>query len=234
MSLTDTQRAIRAAAAQHPEQLVSPPEQLPAGARQKMAQALLKQDLLIAVHRPAYDAIAKWTVGGEEMLLKITDDGLRAIGIDTNAGDAPEQDEQDAGAETPAQDAPTEPLDDLEPAAPVEDTVSPEAAQAAPRHAPRARLREAGAAVLAAWDNGANRTTDIIAALDGPMETRRALLAAKPARAVRESGAPRKPREGTRQEAVLTMLRRPEGATIAPIRKATAGRVTPSAGFSRA
>ncbi len=80
VSLTDTQRAIRAAAAQHPEQLVSPPEQLPAGARQKMAQALLKQDLVIGVHRPAYDAIAKWTVEGEEMLLKITTRACARLG----------------------------------------------------------------------------------------------------------------------------------------------------------
>uniref|UniRef100_UPI0022EAF9A8 hypothetical protein n=1 Tax=Falsiroseomonas oryzae TaxID=2766473 RepID=UPI0022EAF9A8 len=98
MKLSDTQRAILAAAAQHPEHLAYPPERLPAGARQKVAQALLKQDLVIGVHRPAYDAIAKWTVDGDEMLLKITDDGLRAIGIDPNAGDACEEDEQSAEA----------------------------------------------------------------------------------------------------------------------------------------
>uniref|UniRef100_UPI0022EAE2C9 hypothetical protein n=1 Tax=Falsiroseomonas oryzae TaxID=2766473 RepID=UPI0022EAE2C9 len=98
MKLSDTQRAILTAAAEHPEHLAYPPERLPAGARQKVAQALLKQDLVIGVHRPAYDAIAKWTVEGDEMLLKITDDGLRAIGIDPNAGDAPEEDEQSAEA----------------------------------------------------------------------------------------------------------------------------------------
>ena len=40
-------------------------------------------------------------------------------------------------------------------------------------------------------------------------------------RAHRESGAPRKPRAGTKQEAVLALLRRPEGATIAQIVEAT-------------
>jgi len=98
MKLTDTQRAILAAAAEHPEHLAYPPERLPAAARQTVAKALLKNDLVIGVHRPAYDAIAKWTVDGDEMLLKITDDGLRAIGVDPNAGEAPEEDEQSAEA----------------------------------------------------------------------------------------------------------------------------------------
>jgi hypothetical protein len=85
MKLSDTQRAILAAAAEHPKHLAYPPERLPAGARQTVAKALLKQDLVIALHRPDYAAEAQWTVDGEKMLLRITDDGLRAIGIDPNA-----------------------------------------------------------------------------------------------------------------------------------------------------
>ena len=50
------------------------------------------------------------------------------------------------------------------------------------------------------------------------METLRALLAEK---APREATAPHKPREGTKQEAVITLLRRHEGATIAQIIEAT-------------
>jgi hypothetical protein len=221
MKLSDTQRAILTAAAAHPEQLAYPPERLPAGARQKVAQALLKQDLVIGVHRPAYDAIAKWTVEGEEMLLKITDDGLRAIGIDPNAGDAAE-DEHGAAAEaeaaTPVAD--TAPAGGEEAAPQGEDAPAPEAAQVAPTAAPRASLRDAAAAVLAAWDDEANRETDIIAALEGPMQALRALLAGKAARqprTPRDPATPRKPREGTKQEQVLAMLRREEGATIAQI-----------------
>jgi predicted ArsR family transcriptional regulator len=37
----------------------------------------------------------------------------------------------------------------------------------------------------------------------------------------RDPGAPRKPREGTKQELVLAMLRRPEGATVAQIADTT-------------
>jgi hypothetical protein len=231
--LSDTQRAILAAAAEHPEHLAYPPERLPAGARQKVAQALLKQELVIGVHRASYDAHAKWTVEGEEMLLKITDDGLRAIGLDPNAGDAGDEDEQSAeaiarrnaarraaaeAAAPVADTAPTGAEDAAEGNIPAE---AAEAARAAPTPAPRAGLRDAAAAVLAAWDDEANRETDVIAALESPMEALRALLATKPARVTREPGAPRKPREGTKQETVLALLRREEGATIAQICEAT-------------
>ena len=49
----------------------------------------------------------------------------------------------------------------------------------------------------------------------------RAAMAAKPDRPAREPGTPRKPREGTKQEAVLNLLRREEGATVAQIAEAT-------------
>ncbi|WP_037302022.1 DUF3489 domain-containing protein [Rubritepida flocculans] len=233
MKLTDTQRAILAAAAGHPEHLAYPPERLPAAARQVVAKSLLRSDLVIAVHRPAYDAIAKWTVEGDEMLLKITDEGLRAIGVDPNAGEAPEEDEQSAeaiarrnaerraAAEATATGADTAPTGGADEAAQHEDGPEPEAAQVAPTPAPRANLRDAAAAVLAAWGDEANRETDIITALDGPMAALRAALAGKPLRTAREPGTPRKPREGTKQEAVLALLRREEGATIAQICEAT-------------
>jgi hypothetical protein len=94
-------------------------------------------------------------------------------------------------------------------------------ALAAPAATPRTSLRDAAAAILAAWDDDANREGDMIGALDAPMEALRTLLASKPARAPREPGAPRKSREGTKQELVLAMLRRPEGATVAQIADTT-------------
>ena len=69
--------------------------------------------------------------------------------------------------------------------------------------------------MLDTWDDDADR-----GALAGPMERLRAMLA-KPARAARDPDAPRKPREGTKREKVLAMLRRPEGATVAQIAEAT-------------
>jgi hypothetical protein len=232
MPLTDTQMTILTAAAEHPEHLAYPPARLPAGPRQKVAQALLRQDLVIAIHRPAYDAAAQWTVGGDSVLLKITDEGLRAIGIDPNAGDARGEDEQSAeaiarrnaerraaaaAAAPAAYTAPTGGEDTGEEDAPVEET---EPAQGGPTPAPRASLRDAAAAVLAAWD--ASPAQD---ATDNPfnraIEALRAALAGKPPRAAREPGTPRKPREGTKQEQVLAMLGREEGATIAQICEAT-------------
>ena len=85
--------------------------------------------------------------------------------------------------------------------------------------APRGNLRDAAVALLAAWDDQDNRDTDIIAALEAPIATLRTLLAEK---APRPEGTPRKPREGTKQQAVLGLLRRDDGATIAQIMEATA------------
>ena len=100
MKLSDTQRAILTAAAQHPEHLALPPDRLPAGARQKVARALLRADLVVASRGSDHDRTPAtlWTVEGDGVLLKITDEGLRAIGIDPNAGDAPGEDEQSAAS----------------------------------------------------------------------------------------------------------------------------------------
>jgi hypothetical protein len=70
-----------------------------------------------------------------------------------------------------------------------------------------ASLRDAAQAVLAAWDNPGQ--PNLAAAID----TLRARLA-PPARSARG------PRTGTKQEAVLNMLRRPEGATVAQVAEA--------------
>ena len=58
---------------------------------------------------------------------------------------------------------------------------------------PRANLRAAAAAVLAAWNDQNNRGTDIVAALEAPMDALRSLRAET---APRVTNAPRKPREG--------------------------------------
>jgi hypothetical protein len=75
--------------------------------------------------------------------------------------------------------------------------------------APRRTLRRAAQAVLDTWDGEADR-----GALAGPMERLRAALA-EPARAAR------RPREGTKREQVLAMLRRPEGASGPQLAEAT-------------
>ena len=80
-------------------------------------------------------------------------------------------------------------------------------------------LAAAARAVLDAWNDETNREIDIIGALEEPMAALKIALARKPDR---PAGAPRPPREGTKQQAVLALLRRDEGATIAQIMEATA------------
>ena len=224
--LSDTQRVILSAAAQHEMGLARAPKTLPAAARNAVFRSLIKNNLLTEINAPREHVGLGWRQDedGTWIVARITDEELRAIGIDPN--------EDDAGAGEPDTAPTVAPA--TGPAA--QDATVAEAAQAAPlaeevallgqalaarAATPRASLRDTAAAILAAWDDEANREGDMIGALDAPMEVLRTLLAGKPARAPREPGAPRKPREGTKQEQVLAMLRRPEGATIAQICEAT-------------
>ncbi|WP_051213314.1 DUF3489 domain-containing protein [Rubritepida flocculans] len=222
MTLTDTQRAILSEASQRPDRLAPPPERLPAGARQAVAKALLKQGLVRDEHAAAYNARDAWQIDGRTRLLRLTEQGLRAIGIDpedSTAADDGTQHHRPAPAEAAPVPvtAPTGGEDAPEENAPVEDA---EPAQGAPMPAPRASLREAAAAVLAAWEaSPAQLATDN--AISRAIDALRTALAGKPARTPRDPAAPRKPREGTKQEQVLAMLRRAEGATIAQICEAT-------------
>jgi Protein of unknown function (DUF3489) len=78
--------------------------------------------------------------------------------------------------------------------------------------------------VLSAWDDEASQRVD----LAGAMAALRGLLT-KPAPADRTG--PRKLREGTKQQQVLTLLRRPEGATVAQIAGATGWQAHTVRGF---
>jgi hypothetical protein len=225
--LSDTQRVILSAAAQHEMGLARPPKTLPAAARNAVFRSLIKNNLLTEINAPREHVGLGWRQDedGTWIVARITDEGLRPIGIDPNEGDAVPD---------------TVPI--VAPAAELAPQVAPapEAAQAAPlaeeiamldqalaerAATPRASLRDAAAAVLGAWDDQAARLGthdgDLLGALDAPIAALRILLAGKPARAPHEPGASRKPREGTKQEQVLAMLHRPEGATVAQIAEAT-------------
>jgi hypothetical protein len=75
----------------------------------------------------------------------------------------------------------------------------------------RQGLRDAAQAVLAAQDAGQP--------LEAPLAALRAAMA-KPGRPPR-TAAPRQPRQGTKQQAVLDLLHRPEGASVAQVMEAT-------------
>jgi len=221
--LSDTQRVILSAAAQHRMGLARPPISLPAAARNAVFRSLIKNNLLTEINAPREHVGFGWRQDedGTWIVARVTDEGLRAIGIDPNEGDAwadaaptvapaAEPATQDANSDEPAQAAPL-----------TEELAMLDQALAAPIATRRTSLRDAATAILAAWDDDANREGNMIGALHTPMEALRTLLAGKPARAPRDPGAPRKPREGTKQELVLAMLRRPEGATVAQIAEAT-------------
>ena len=247
MKLSDTQRIILSQASQRDDRLAVPPERLPAAARQTVAKSLIKQELVSDEHASAYASRDAWQIDGRTRLLRITETGLRAIGV-TPEGEAAEPedtrprderygvdprlidgDDEHADPATVGDTAPT----GREDAAP-QDTpaANPEAAlypartenvalldQAltTPRPARNGTLREVAQCILDAWDDEANQRADLPTAIDAL----RAVLAAKPGRSAGDSSAPRKPREGTKQETVLAMLRREEGATIAQICEAT-------------
>jgi hypothetical protein len=234
--LSDSQRVILSAAAQHEMGLARAPKTLPAAARNAVFRSLIKNNLLTEINAPREHVGLGWRQDddGSWIVARITDQGLRAIGIDPNERDTVAGEPDCSGIEGSVPDtAPTvapgttpgeRPAPAAEPAqaAPLTEEIAMlDQALAARTATPRTSLRDAAAAVLAAWDDEANRARDIIVALDAPMEALRTLLAGKPARAPREAGAPRKPREGTKQEQVLAMLRRPEGATVSQIADAT-------------
>jgi hypothetical protein len=218
--LSDSQRVILSAAAQHEMGLARAPKTLPAAARNAVFRSLIKNNLLTEINAPRDFVGLGWRQDEDDtwIVARITDEGMRAIGIDPNEGDAVAGEPDCSGIEGSVPDtAPSGAEDAAEGDAPAEEA---EPAQGAPTPAPRASLRDAAAAFLTAWD--ASPAQD---ATDNPIsraiEALRAALAGKPARVAREPGAPRKPREGTKLEQVLAILRRPEGATVAQIAEAT-------------
>ena len=216
--LSDTALVLLNKAAARDDRLVEPPNHLPAAARNAVVRSLLKQGLLIEDAVELNHPLA-WRTDESDadlrcsMALRMTDDGFRALNLDPLSSEPAEADETDA----PTTDAPTAPDAAAVQAEALAVAEALEAAQGAPTPAPRASLRDAAAAVLEEWDDRDNQQYGLPEAI----ERLRAALAAKPSRPAGDAGAPRKPREGTKQQAVLTMLRREEGATVAQIAEAT-------------
>jgi hypothetical protein len=90
----------------------------------------------------------------------------------------------------------------------------------------RRTLLAAAQAVLAAWDAAPDRP-----GLPEAVASLHSALAGKPVRPPHDPSTPRKPREGTRQQQVLALLRRPEGATVAQIAEATGWQAHTVRGF---
>jgi Protein of unknown function (DUF3489) len=158
-------------------------------------------------------------------MIRATEAGLLAIGaapasVDP-AASATLTDTKNADTGPERANAPQDPGNALLTAPAAEEphtTTDPSGANAVqqPFTAPiRPSLRYVARRVLAAWDEEAGER----AGLADAMAALRAILV-KLAPAPRTT-SPRKLREGTKQQEVLGMLRRPEGATIAQIAEAT-------------
>ncbi|WP_426954135.1 DUF3489 domain-containing protein [Muricoccus radiodurans] len=199
MTLSDTQSLLLSQASQHPMGLAKAPDHLPAAARNAVVRSLLKAGLLEEITAPPEHRDLSWRQEEDEtaVALRITPAGLRATGVETEGGGASHAGQD--GAEQLGATTPTP------------------ASREAPTPAPgRFSLRNTAAAVLAAWDAGEDRPD-----LPAAVEALRAALARRSAGQPRDPATPRRAREGTKQQAVLALLRRPEGATIADVITAT-------------
>lgn len=207
--LSDTQRVILSAAAQHEMGLARAPKTLPAAARNAVYRSLIKNNLLTEINAPREHVGLGWRQDehGSWIVARITDDGLRAIGIDPNEADVVVD-----PAPTPAPAVP----EDVKPTPAIEAPESGAAANevAPPQRAttPRTSLRDVAWATVAAWR-----------AQTGLEEAMAALQSVLPRQSARQgSGGSHGPRQGTKQAAVLGLLRREEGATIAQVIEVTA------------
>jgi hypothetical protein len=215
MSLSPAATIVLARAAERPDRRIEFHRKLPTGGRHKMIDALLREGLIAETqgdYRLGDGALLIEDSATGLMLttLALSDAGFRALNLEPPGADAE--------AEPPATDAPTAAHVAAVQAEALAVADALEAAQGAPVSAPRASLRDAATTVLAAWDG---QTEDARLGLTDAIVVLRAALATKPGRLAGGPSAPRKPREGTKQEAVLTMLRRAEGATVAQIAEAT-------------
>jgi hypothetical protein len=211
MSFSPAVTIVLTRAAERPDRRLGFHRKLPTGGRHKMIAALLR-DGLIAETLGDYrlgdggTPIEDSTTGLMLTTLHITDAGLAVVGREAAAEPcaAPRAATDTAGAEQSTTIAD----------GPYTATVAPTTGTPA-----RPTLRQAAQVVLAAWDDEASQEADIIAALEGPMAALRSLFAGRTPRA--PAGTQRTPRTGTKQETVLALLRRDEGASAPQIAEAT-------------
>jgi hypothetical protein len=132
--LFDTQRIILSAAAQHAMGLARAPKTLPAAARNAVFRSLIKNNLLTEINAPREHVGLGWRQDedGTWIVARITDEGLRAIGVDPNEGDAVAGEPDCSGIEGSVPDtAPTVASGTTHGESPAP---AAEAAQAAPLH----------------------------------------------------------------------------------------------------
>lgn len=221
-TLSDTHLLVLSATAARDDRMVAKTKRLPGASLQRVCEALARRGLLALVEPETRDPelLAVETEEGWRGFT-ITAAGLEAIGVEEEI-DARPRDER-LGVDPALIDGPENPGPEPEmPTAPVPTHSAaveaaeasaattrppgPEALQRAPAGRGAGGLRPAAEAVVAAWEGGSDPAPAI--------EALKAALAPT-------AKAPRGPRAGTKNEAVLTLLRREDGASIAQIIAAT-------------
>lgn len=204
MPLSAAAVTVLTRAADRPDHRLAFHRRLPIVARRKMIEALLREGLAggDAGVTPASEDPDSGLV---RTALVLTDAGFRAIGRVPPTATAVTA--GNMAAHTPTETSGRHKFG--------EDTAAAHAPHRGLVGRPRTNLRQAAVALLTAWDDRQGQPT----ALAGAIERIRSALATTPSRTPRE---PRPPRAGTKQQAVLALLRRPEGTTIAQIVAATA------------
>lgn len=195
--LSETALVLLNRAAGHPQGLVPHQGQKMNAPQQNVVRSLLKQNLLTELRWKASLGHDAWRQDDDgAWVLKITDEGYRALNIDPPGLDAARADATAAEAEAVAN--------------------AMEAAGMADK--PKKSLRDIAQAVVDLWEAcDADGTIDLVTGMQPLVADLRAALA-KPGRAER---APREPRGETKQDQVIAMLKHPDGATNLQIQEAT-------------
>lgn len=208
LKLSDGQRTLLFQASQH-EALLAPLPKLPKAAANAVLASLIKKGLLAECPAPRDHVGRAWRQdeGNVWIALRITEEGMRAIGVEPEEAAMPDR-LPDDGQSVDEVDADQIPADEKQAEAPQETAPAP-----TEDRVPRS-LHDAARRVLEAWydeANGRDGLTDAIDAL-------RTALAGKP---TRRPARPRPPRQGTKLLTVVALLKQPGGTTVAQVCEAT-------------
>jgi hypothetical protein len=210
LKLSDGQRTLLFQASQH-EARLAPLPKLPKAAANAVLSSLIKKGLLAECPAPRAHIGRAWRQdeGGVWIALRITEEGMRAIGVEPPE-EAAVADRLPADGQS-IDESGTDQLaaDEKQAEAPQEAAPAPAAEDRIPRS-----LRDAARRVLDAWDDEANQRYDLTDAMDAL----RTALAGKP---TRRPARPRPPRQGTKLLTVVALLKQPGGTTVAQVCEAT-------------
>lgn len=208
LKLSDGQRTLLFQASQH-EARLAPLPKLPKAAANAVLSSLIKKGLLAECPAPRDHIGRAWRQddGDVWIALRITEEGMRAIGVEPEEEPAADR-LPDDGQSINESGTDQLPADEKQAEAPQEAGPAP-----AEDRIPRS-LRDAARRVLDAWDDEANQRYDLTDAMDAL----RTALAGKP---TRRPARPRPQRQGTKLLTVVALLKQPGGTTVAQVCEAT-------------